>query len=93
MLDMPLSDFLTSRLLQRQARLAMCTPAELLASHLREDTDLQDSEELGLALAEACEAATDFSVSHVVLDPADLHFAGTRLVGLVVSGSSGPMAA
>jgi hypothetical protein len=41
-----------------------------------------DPEELSLALAEACETATEFAVSHVKLNHADLRFAQRRLEGI-----------
>ena len=81
-LDMPLSEFLATRLMQRRARAALCTPGELVVGHLPGDYGTLDSEELSLALAEACETATEFSVNHVRLNQADVRFAQRRLEGL-----------
>ena len=81
-LDMPLSDFLATRLMQRRARAALCTPGELVVGHLPPDYPTFDPEELGLALAEACETATEFAVSRVRLNHADVRFAQRRLEGL-----------
>ena len=81
-LSMPLSEFLATRLMQRQARAALCTPGELVVGYLPVDYATLDSEELSLALAEACETATEFAVSHVKLNQADVRFAQRRLVGL-----------
>jgi hypothetical protein len=81
-LDMPLSDFLATRLMERRARAALCTPGELVAGYLPVDYATLDSEELSLALAEACETATEFAVSRVKLNRADVRFAQRRLEGL-----------
>ena len=81
-LDMPLGDFLATRLMQRRARAALCTPGELVVGYLPVDYATLDSEELSLALAEACETATEFAVSHVKLNHADVRFAQRRLEGL-----------
>ena len=93
MLSMPLSDFLGSRLIQRQARAAMCTPGELVTGYLPVDPQVLDSEELALALAEACEAATGFSVTNVRLDERDLRYAQRHLQDAAGSGTTGPTAA
>lgn len=90
-LSMPLSEFLASRLMEKRARAALCTPGELVVGYLPVDCAVLDSEELALALAEACEAATEFSVSHVHLDRRDLRYAQRRLPEL--SGTTGPAAA
>jgi len=92
-LDMPLSDFLATRLMEHRARAAMCTPGELVAGYLPVDAGVLDSEELSLALAEACEAATEFSVTHVRLDRADLRYAHRHLQDAAGNGSTGPTAA
>ena len=81
-LDMPLSEFLATRLMQRRARAALCTPGELVVGHLPGGYDSLDSEELSLALAEACETATEFTITRVKLNRADVRFAQRRLEGL-----------
>jgi len=88
---MPLSEFLASRLMEKRARAALCTPGELVVGYLPVDCAVLDCEELALALAEACEAATEFSVTHIRLDGRDLRYAQRRLPEL--SGSTGPAAA
>ncbi len=90
---MPLSEFLASRLMQQRARAAMCTPGELVVGYMPIEGPVLDSEELALALAEACEAATEFSVNHVRLDQRDLRYAQRRLPELSGAGSTGPAAA
>jgi hypothetical protein len=81
-LAMPLSDFLATRLMEKRARAALCTPGELVVGYLPVDYATLDSEELSLALAEACETATEFTVSRVRLNRADVRFAQRRLEGL-----------
>lgn len=92
-LELPLREFLGSRLMQHQAGIAMCTPNELIAGYLPADPAALDAEEFGLALAEACEAATEFSVSHVRLDERDLRYAQRHLQEAAGTGGSGPTAA
>ena len=81
-LDMPLSDFLATRLMEKRARAALCTPGELVVGYLPIDYATLDSEELSLALAEACETATEFAVSQVKPNQADVRFAQRRLEGI-----------
>ena len=73
--DMPLRDFLRSRLVRRFAAQARCSPRELILDHLGAEPATCDPEELGAAIAEACETATGFAVSHVALDEHDIRFA------------------
>ena len=78
-LHMPLADFLSTGMIQQQARLNLCTSTDLVADRLPPGTDHGDDDELEQAVAEACEAASDYAVSAVRLESSDLLFARQRL--------------
>ncbi len=92
-LCMPLRDFMASRLMRDQATVAMCTPGELVLAHLPAEPAALDAEDFAPALTEACEAATEFSVSHVTLDDRDLRYARRLLRDSAAAGGTGPSAA
>ena len=72
-LDIALEDFLSSGLMYRQAKVAMCDSGEeLLRDCVCEDAAAYGDEELAGAIADALFIASDSAVTNVQLEQADI---------------------
>ena len=82
-LDIPLEDFLSSGVIYRQARAAMCDSGEgLLRDYVCESSAVYgDNEEMAQGFGEAVMKASGHAVQDVTLDDADLLFVRQRICG------------
>ncbi len=87
--ELPFAAFLGSGFLAVHAKVAMCSPRDLVLDHLP-SFDPDDEEEVREAFAEACEQATDGTTARVRLDREDLRFVRNRLLNDLPTGPKGP---
>lgn len=73
-IEIPFEDFLGSGHIRVQAKVAMCTPDDLIIDYLPA-FDPADADEVREAFGEACEQAADGGLNKVRLDDDDVLFA------------------